>query len=863
MAINTSLRAPLYTSIAEAVYNEITSLTGRYYYFLGKTLEWRDELTPPKPKDSFEYELGTRENIILFKQVRPGDVSFVVDRIDWESGTIYDIYDDRYTDEVIGVNVVNVGQNYSANTSIAFTGGGATYQATANVTIVDGEVVGANLDYGGQGYLTAPTITITDAGNTGSGATLTAVINRAYSGANTLANATFYVVTDDYNIYKCLDNNYDAASTVKPADTSVEPFTLSDGYKWKFLGTVPPSLRNKFLSDDSMPILTSLTSSFYSRGELKSVNILNTGENYTSASITVDGDGFLEKDPYYIISCVVAEGGDGYTLANTTITIDPPVSFSTTWSASTAVYVGTRLIHDNKIYEVVIAGTTGAVGPVHTVGTGPSGSATLKYLGTRATGNISISANAISGVTLDGIVREITLTDTGSGYITAPNVTISGGGGSGAAAYSIIENNAVTKVFVTHTGSSYTSAPTVTIGTQWVANANAVTFLNTQLFYSDRLYTVSNIFGDYTLNATAPTHTTGVNTYGNVSLTFAGNAATATSVLRYGAGYTAAPNVVITGDGANGEIDAQVIKSEAYLIPIVESGMITGVQVEDGGIGYTNAILTVIGDGTNARISVNISEGDLLSVQATNELLTTAGTIDTIKVVSNGTGYSTATVNITGDGTGATANATVVNGRVTKVVVTNPGAGYTKANVIIAGSGSGATARPIIAPRGGHGKDIVSELNSRSLALFTSITSEKNQGFTVSNDYRQFGIVKDIRTFNDTKYYASITGSTCWVLTGTSVDTSLVTTDSILTTSAGVKYLVVESNETSALVLSIDNIDPQVGINLSVNGTAAFTVTGATKPDVDKYSGKLLYIDNRNAFTTTDQAVSIRTVFKY
>jgi hypothetical protein len=33
---------------------------------------------------------------------------------------------------------------------------------------------------------------------------------------------------------------------------------------------------------------------------------------------------------------------------------------------------------------------------------------------------------------------------------------------------------------------------------------------------------------------------------------------------------------------------------------------------------------------------------------------------------------------------------------------------------------------------------------------------------------------------------------------------------------------------------------------------------------VDKYSGELLYIDNRRAFTTTeDQSVSIKTVFKY
>ena len=52
-----------------------------------------------------------------------------------------------------------------------------------------------------------------------------------------------------------------------------------------------------------------------------------------------------------------------------------------------------------------------------------------------------------------------------------------------------------------------------------------------------------------------------------------------------------------------------------------------------------------------------------------------------------------AIVTITGDGTGATANATVgLNGAVTGFAITNPGAGYTAATVEITGSGTGATA---------------------------------------------------------------------------------------------------------------------------------------------------------------------------
>jgi hypothetical protein len=48
----------------------------------------------------------------------------------------------------------------------------------------------------------------------------------------------FYVYTINRNIYKCLNNNGGAASTQMPDLVLDNPFTLSDGYVWKYLGTV-------------------------------------------------------------------------------------------------------------------------------------------------------------------------------------------------------------------------------------------------------------------------------------------------------------------------------------------------------------------------------------------------------------------------------------------------------------------------------------------------------------------------------------------------------------------------------------------------------------------------------------------------
>lgn len=60
------------------------------------------------------------------------------------------------------------------------------------------------------------------------------------------------------------------------------------------------------------------------------------------------------------------------------------------------------------------------------------------------------------------------------------------------------------------------------------------------------------------------------------------------------------------------------------------------------------------------------------------------GGVESIIVTNSGVNYTQIpTVTILGDGTGATAVATVVNGRITQITVTNPGSGYTSASVEI------------------------------------------------------------------------------------------------------------------------------------------------------------------------------------
>ena len=80
--------------------------------------------------------------------------------------------------------------------------------------------------------------------------------NTATSGASTLWASTFYVVTSDYNVYKCISNNNGANSTVMPTGTSTNILTTGDGYKWKFMYSISASDVIKFVTSDFIPVKT-------------------------------------------------------------------------------------------------------------------------------------------------------------------------------------------------------------------------------------------------------------------------------------------------------------------------------------------------------------------------------------------------------------------------------------------------------------------------------------------------------------------------------------------------------------------------------------------------------------------------------
>jgi uncharacterized protein len=150
-----------------------------------------------------------------------------------------------------------------------------------------------------------------------------------------------------------------------------------------------------------------------------------------------------------------------------------------------------------------------------------------------------VGATATASLGTVSVISEINITAGGSGYTSAPTVTLSGGGGTGATATAAVAAGVVTAVTLTAGGSGYTSAPTVSFsgGGGTGAAATAIT-------------------------ATAPG-----STVATIAVTSGGN------------GYNAAPTVGFTGGGGTG----------AAATAVVAAGVVTAVNVTTPGSGYTTA----------------------------------------------------------------------------------------------------------------------------------------------------------------------------------------------------------------------------------------------------------------------------------
>ena len=159
----------------------------------------------------------------------------------------------------------------------------------------------------------------------------------------TLFDANFFVVTDEYNVYTCLDNRNAsgtvAPSTVKPTGESATAFTTSDGYKWKYMYSISASDVLKFVSTDFVPVKTIPSQAEAGQydlqwavqsaavdGAIENIVVTNTGSGYTSVpDVAIAGDGTgatataVVDESGALVGITIADAGSGYNYATVTV----------------------------------------------------------------------------------------------------------------------------------------------------------------------------------------------------------------------------------------------------------------------------------------------------------------------------------------------------------------------------------------------------------------------------------------------------------------------------------------------------------------------------------------------------------------
>lgn len=298
----------------------------------------------------------------------------------------------------------------------------------------------------------------------------------------------------------------------------------------------------------------------------------------------------------------------------------------------------------------------------------------------------------------------------------------------------------------------------------------------------------------------------------------------------------------------------------------------------------------VTGDGYIWKYLYTVPAGDADFVTAnyipvpTTSSVASINGIDVIVVDAAGAGYSsTPTVNIYGDGSGATAVAVTSAGTVVRIDITNPGQGYTWAKIVLTGGvpTTPAAATAIIAPVGGHGANLQAECNAHNVMIAGTVSGYQNNDVPISQDFRIVSIVRNPSVYVTSTITSAGTIATAntarllRTLTMTSTATTPPAVDATIASASGAQGIFVfQSSNTT----NLEYIQPIATENSAVsNGELTRIDTAGTKnlyqfadgdtitttggysqavssvstrlPEIQPYSGEMLYMDYRQPVT--------------
>ena len=261
--------------------------------------------------------------------------------------------------------------------------------------------------------------------------------------AATLFSQDFYVMTDDYNVYKCLANNdttsggiVGTTSTVKPTGTGTSIISTADGYKWKFMYQISAADALKFVTPNYIPVDTVRRSN----GFLANTFDNSPGQNQYDVEVTAAASGNGAIEVVHMTNRGLQYLGETGTLSG---------SPSTTSATISGAGLGLNALSaDDCIVNSDIYFTSGDASGLG--GTITDYNATTKV----------VTFSAVATAPSDG-----------DSYAIGPKIVISGDGQGGNARATVNSTGAINAVTMVAGGNNYSNATITVISNGSQANS--------------------------------------------------------------------------------------------------------------------------------------------------------------------------------------------------------------------------------------------------------------------------------------------------------------------------------------------------------------------------------------------------------
>lgn len=399
------------------------------------------------------------------------------------------------------------------------------------------------------------------------------VVFQSWDNTKDMKDCNFYCVTEDFNVYKCLNNNGNSPSLVKPYSKSYTTIQTSDGYVWKYMYSIPSLKITRFMSNSYIPVQKSLTDSFYNKGSVESVTVNNSGNGYVDAIMTYINVSGTTVGSGAIGKIVTGEIGD---------------------------VIGITIVNGGANYY---------------------GGARIKF--STANGYNAVATPIIT----NGIITGVTITSSGTGYVNGEFVTFSVGGASVVASISRMTGS-IEKVYIIDAGAGYIVAPTLTVvsstGNGRGKYGNTTALLST-IIYNGSIERV-NILDpgiEYPVDNNTTLVVRGDGENAEFSPVIVNGELIDVIVENSGSGYNSITiDVIGSGDGATVSpvISASdLISDQSVIEQTTVVGAIYSIQITNSGNNYSQYTeVRVVGDGSGCEAYPIIVNGSIQKIIITN-----------------------------------------------------------------------------------------------------------------------------------------------------------------------------------------------------------------------------------------------------